>query len=93
MESGDLGLEYTVSGFVFAGLSHLELFFRRPGQKRLSIMSPSDSPSAFRCASCSTVIISGPNGTDTACLECGATMAPGVTACPKCGWTYEATTP
>ena len=31
----------------------------------------------------------GLHGTEAACLACGAMMAPGVTACSQCGWTYE----
>jgi DNA-directed RNA polymerase subunit RPC12/RpoP len=26
---------------------------------------------------------------DTECLECGASMPHGTSACPKCGWTYK----
>ena len=93
MSSGELGLEYTMSGFAVAGLSHLELFFRQPGEERVSIMTPFDSPSAYRCNSCGTVILCGANGTETACLACGDSMAPGVTLCPACGWTYETGNP
>ena len=93
MTNGELSLDYTLGGLVTAGYSHLELFFRQPGRKQFSIMSPSDNPSAFRCTSCGTVIICGLHGTDSECLACGTMMAPGVTACPKCGWTYELSTP
>jgi hypothetical protein len=89
MSSGELRLEYTLAGFVVAGYSHLELFFREEGQKRLSIMSALESPSAFRCAACATVVLCGEHGTDTECMECGAARAPGVTSCTKCGWTYS----
>jgi ribosomal protein L32 len=90
MKEGELGLEYTLGGFLTAGYSHLELFFRRLGEKRVSVMAPFGNPSGFRCASCGTVIISGRNGTTSECLKCGTLMEPGITVCPKCGWTYEA---
>jgi hypothetical protein len=63
------------------------LFFRAPGAERLAI----EQPAGFRCEACGTVVMCKSKVTDTEapCLACGAVMAPGVTVCPKCGWTYE----
>lgn len=90
MTAGELSLESTFIGSLTAGASsYLELFFRRQGEKRLSVMTPSDTPAAFNCSRCGTVILCGLHGTDTECLACGGLMAPGVTICPQCGWTYD----
>ena len=89
MDPGELALEPTLVGVLTAGYSDLELFFRPPGEERRSIMARFDHPSAYRCGSCGTVLITGPHGTDTDCLSCGVPMALGVTTCSECGWTYQ----
>ena len=96
MTSGELGIEplapvLELLNLEFVATSTYQLRFREPGRKPLAIMSPFDTPEAFRCTACGTVIICGLHGTDSECLACGAMMAPGVTVCPKCGWTYEVT--
>jgi hypothetical protein len=64
------------------------LFFRAPGGERVAI----EQATGFRCEACGTVLMckSTVNDTEAPCLGCGAVMAPGVTVCPQCGWTYEA---
>jgi hypothetical protein len=63
------------------------LVFRAPGAERVAI----EQPAGFRCEACGTVVICKSKVTDTEapCLACGVVMAPGVTVCPNCGWTYE----
>jgi hypothetical protein len=65
----------------------VQLFFRAPGSERVAI----EQPAGFRCEVCETVLMckSTVNDTEAPCMACGAVMAPGVTVCPQCGWTYE----
>jgi hypothetical protein len=93
MSNGELSLEQTLAGFLAAGSSSLDLFFKQAGRKRLPIMTSFDTPSAGRCEACGIIVITGPHGTDSECLECGTMMSPTVSACPKCGWTYETAAP
>jgi hypothetical protein len=63
------------------------LFFQAPGCDWVAI-----DEVGFRCETCGMVVLckSTVNDTEAPCLTCGAEMAPGVTVCPQCGWTYEA---
>ena len=62
------------------------LFFRAPGAERVIIAHTT----GFYCRRCGTVVIRASTADDTEapCLACGTGMAPGVTVCPECGWTY-----
>jgi predicted RNA-binding Zn-ribbon protein involved in translation (DUF1610 family) len=64
------------------------LYFEPPGADLVLV----EQETGFRCETCGTVVIcqSTANDTEAPCLACGAVMAPGVTVCPQCGWTYEA---
>ena len=52
---------------------------------------------AVRCSSCGRKFAFAPDVApyeavveeDVECLECGAVVPAGVSACPECGWSYE----
>ena len=50
MRSGRVTLEYTLSGFLSAGLSSLDLFFREPDAERVSIMGDGEGRIASYCS-------------------------------------------
>lgn len=43
----------------------------------------------YRCPACGKVEFFEFIDTDITCLECGATIEVGATACPKCGWSWN----
>ena len=93
MERGELSLGQTMAGLLTAGHSYLELFFQQHGEERLTIMTPNDSLSAFRCGACGTIAFRGLGQDDIDCLACGAMIPSDGNVCPKCGWTYVKTNP
>ena len=57
MKKGRVSLEYTLGGFLLAGLSYLVLFFRAEGEPRRTVLSKYEKLRAARCESCGAVVI------------------------------------
>jgi len=91
MTQGEITLEATLADLVIGGGgAFMELRFREPMQKPLTIMEQSDSKPALSCKTCGHVlIINDLEYTETECVVCRTAIPAGVTSCPKCGWTYE----
>jgi uncharacterized OB-fold protein len=89
MQSGRVCLEQTLSGFLWAGLSSLDLFFHGPGAKRVSIMGDGEGRIASYCNSCGAFFVSPRNTPDPnypKCGQCGIDLRPGRIDCHGCGW-------
>ena len=70
----------------------VSLVFRSSDQDRCAVLRFMDRKAALRCAACETVMITSSEMTEAPCLQCGEMMGPGISVCPKCGWTYKQTT-
>jgi len=57
MKKGSVALEYTLGGFLLAGLSYLVLFFRAEGEPRRTVLAKYEKRRAARCESCGAVVI------------------------------------
>jgi hypothetical protein len=89
MRSGRVTLEYTLSGFLGAGLSSLDLFFREPDAKRVSIMGDGEGRIASYCSSCGAFFVAprdAPDPNDPKCGQCGISLRSGHSSCHWCGW-------
>jgi hypothetical protein len=91
MAAGEISLDAAIADLVIThGAASSRLRFLETNEKPVTVMHEADSMPAARCKHCGYfVIISDPEYTDTECLACHTAMPAGVTACPKCGWTYR----
>ncbi|MEP2775059.1 MAG: DUF3293 domain-containing protein [Luteolibacter sp.] len=85
MKSGTATLQYTLGGFLFAGVSWLTLFFQKKGQKRIPVFGPSDKAKALFCKGCKTLVIQGELAKSRECGKCGRMVHPGRSKCSSCG--------
>ena len=67
------------------------LVFQEPNEEVIAVMNEGTRLPAATCKSCGhyLIIVPDPEYTDSQCMACKAVMPAGVTACLKCGWTYN----